>query len=60
MAVVGGYGLYILKGKPVFLWNLRHFSKRVRWEGKEPLGKHRLEYDFKYDGWLRDARLQQH
>jgi arylsulfatase A-like enzyme len=47
----GGYGLYILKGKPVFLWNLLDL-KRVRWEGKEALapGKHRLEYDFKYDG----------
>ena len=47
----GGYGLYILKGKPVFLWNLLDL-KRVRWEGKETLapGKHRLEYDFKYDG----------
>ena len=47
----GGYGLYLLKGKPVFLWNLLDL-KRVRWEGKEALapGKHRLEYDFKYDG----------
>jgi arylsulfatase len=47
----GGYGLYILKGKPVFLWNLLDL-KRVRWEGKEALapGKHRLEYDFKYEG----------
>ena len=47
----GGYGLYFLKGKPVFLWNLLDL-KRVRWEGKEALapGKHRLEYDFKYDG----------
>ena len=47
----GGYGLYLLKGKPVFVWNLLDL-KRVRWEGKEALapGKHRLEYDFKYDG----------
>ena len=47
----GGYGLYLLKGKPVFLWNLLDL-KRVRWEGKEALspGKHTLEYDFKYDG----------
>ena len=28
----GGYGLYLLKGKPVFLWNLLDL-KRVRWEG---------------------------
>ena len=47
----GGYGLYLLKGKPVFLWNLLDL-KRVRWEGKEALspGKHTLEFDFKYDG----------
>jgi arylsulfatase len=47
----GGYGLYLLKGKPVFLWNLLDL-KRVRWEGPEALapGKHTLEYDFKYEG----------
>ncbi len=47
----GGYGLYLLKGKPIFLWNLLGL-KRVRWEGTEALapGKHTLEYDFKYDG----------
>jgi len=47
----GGYGLYLLKGKPVFLWNLLDL-KRVRWESPEALaaGKHTLEYDFKYDG----------
>ncbi len=47
----GGYGFYLLKGKPVFLWNLVD-AKRVRWEGKEPLsaGKHLVEFDFKYDG----------
>ena len=46
----GGYGFYILKGKPVFLWNLVDL-KRVRWEG-QPLtpGKHVLEFDFAYDG----------
>jgi arylsulfatase len=47
----GGYGLYLLKGKPVFVWNLLDLE-RIRWEGAEALapGKHRLEYDFKYDG----------
>jgi arylsulfatase A-like enzyme len=47
----GGYGLYLLKGKPVFLWNLLDL-KRVRWEGSEALapGEHTIEYDFKYDG----------
>jgi arylsulfatase len=47
----GGYGFYLLKGKPVFLWNLVDV-KRVRWGGKEALspGKHTLVFDFKYDG----------
>jgi len=47
----GGYGFYLLKGKPVFLWNLVDL-KRIRWEGPEVLtpGKHTLEFDFKYDG----------
>ena len=46
-----GYGFYLLKGKPVFLWNLVDL-KRIRWEGTEALapGKHTLEFDFKYDG----------
>ncbi len=46
-----GYGFYLLKGKPVFLWNLVDY-KRLRWEGPEALspGKHVLEFDFKYDG----------
>ena len=47
----GGYGFYVLKGKPVFTWNLVDL-KRVKWEGPEALtpGKHTLEFDFKYDG----------
>jgi arylsulfatase A-like enzyme len=47
----GGYGFYLLKGKPVFLWNLFDY-KRVRWEASEALspGKHTVEFDFKYDG----------
>ncbi|MBN9027677.1 MAG: arylsulfatase, partial [Rhizobiales bacterium] len=47
----GGYGFYVLKGKPVYVWNLLDL-KRVRWEGKEALtpGKHRLVFDLKYDG----------
>jgi len=46
-----GYGFYVLKNKPVFLWNLVDL-KRVKWEGPEPLtpGRHTLEFDFKYDG----------
>jgi len=46
----GGYGFYVLKSKPVFLWNLVDL-KRVRWEGPElTSGKHTIEFDFKYDG----------
>jgi len=46
-----GYGFYLLKGKPVFLWNLVDL-KRLKWEGSEALapGNHTLEFDFKYDG----------
>jgi arylsulfatase len=47
----GGYGLYLLKGKPVFVWNLLDLE-RVRWESADVLspGKHTIEFDFKYDG----------
>lgn len=46
-----GYGFYLLKGKPVFLWNLVDL-KRIRWEGTAALapGKHELEFAFTYDG----------
>src|SRR5450631_3928642 len=52
-----GYALYLLKGKPVFTYNLLDL-KRTRWEGKEALspGKHTIEYNFKYDG-LGEATL---
>src|ERR1035438_1490099 len=47
----GGYGLYLLKGKPVFTYNFL-ILERFRWEGKEPLaaGKHTIVFDFRYDG----------
>jgi arylsulfatase len=46
-----GYGFYLLKGKPVFLWNLIDL-KRVKWKSPDALtpGKHIVEFDFKYDG----------
>ena len=46
-----GYGFYLLKGKPVFLWNLVDLE-RIKWEGQEALapGRHIVEFDFKYDG----------
>jgi len=47
----GGYGFYVLKGKPVFVWNLVDL-KRIRWQGTDvlPPGKHTLEFDFQYNG----------
>jgi len=52
-----GYALYLLKGKPVFTYNLMDL-KRTRWEGADALlpGKHTVEFDFKYDG-LGEATL---
>ena len=58
----GGYALYLLNGKPVFVYNLLDLE-RFRWEGGvggiigddlfgkalKP-GKHTLVFDFKYDG----------
>ena len=47
----GGYGLYLLKSKPVFMYNFVGIE-RTRWEGPQALapGKHTLVFDFKYDG----------
>ena len=55
----GGYGLYLLKGKPVFVYNLLDLE-RFRWEGgvggadrlgsSLKAGKHTIVFDFKYDG----------
>jgi arylsulfatase len=47
----GGYGFYLLKGKPVFVWDLVDL-KRPKWEAPDALtpGKHTVEFDFKYDG----------
>jgi hypothetical protein len=47
----GGYGFYIVKGKPTFTWNLLDV-KRVKWQSPEALapGNHTLEFDYRYDG----------
>jgi arylsulfatase A-like enzyme len=55
----GGYALYLLKGKPVFVYNLLDL-KRTRWEGGVGArdlmgdslspGKHTIVFDFTYDG----------
>ncbi len=46
----GGYGFYLLHGRPVFAWALVDMT-RVRWEGAAALapGKHMLAFDFAYD-----------
>jgi arylsulfatase len=46
-----GYGMYLLEGKPVFLWNLVDLE-RTKWAGTEALspGKHTIEFDFDYEG----------
>ena len=46
-----GYGFYLLKGKPVWLWNMVDLE-RLKWEGQEALspGRHTVEFDFRYDG----------
>jgi hypothetical protein len=55
----GGYALYLLKGKPVFVYNLLDLG-RFRWEGgvggadwlgtSLKAGKHTITFDFKYNG----------
>jgi arylsulfatase len=48
----GGYGLYLLKGKPVFNFNLLMLLQ-ARWASDLPpltAGKHTIVFDFKYDG----------
>ena len=47
----GGYGLYLLKGRPVFVYNMLDLA-RFRWESKQALspGKHTIEFSFTYDG----------
>jgi Sulfatase len=47
----GGFGFYLLKSKPLFVWNLLDLE-RVRWESPQPLspGKHTLVFDFEYEG----------
>jgi arylsulfatase A-like enzyme len=47
----GGYGFYLLKGKPVWLWNMVDLE-RIKWEGADALspGHHVVQFDFKYEG----------
>ena len=47
----GGWGLYLLKGKPVFNYNMLILAQ-YRWEGPDALtpGKHTIVFDYTYDG----------
>ena len=47
----GGYGFYLVKGIPVFLWNFFN-SERTAWRGTEPLspGPHTIAFDYVYQG----------
>ena len=47
----GGWGLYLLNGKPVFNYNML-ILKQYRWEGADALtpGKHTIEFNYTYDG----------
>jgi hypothetical protein len=47
----GGYGFYLLKGKPVFLYNFLDMA-RFRWDAPQALGpgRHTIVFDFTYDG----------
>jgi hypothetical protein len=47
----GGYGLYLLKGKPVFNYNMLILAQ-YRWVGQDALapGKHTIVFDYTYDG----------
>src|ERR1700712_4783738 len=47
----GGWGLYMLKGKPVFDYNMLILAQ-YRWEGPDVLtpGKHTIGFDYTYDG----------
>jgi arylsulfatase A-like enzyme len=47
----GGWGFYLLKGKPVFTYDLADLE-RFRWAGAKVLtpGQHTLKFDFTYHG----------
>jgi len=47
----GGWGFYVLKGKPVFTYDLADLE-RFRWAGTKALtpGKHTLVFEFSYKG----------
>jgi arylsulfatase len=47
----GGWGFYLLKGKPVFVYNLLGLARpRVEAPMALSAGRHTVEFDFTYDG----------
>ena len=47
----GGWGFYIVNGKPVFDYNMLILAQ-YRWQGQDALtpGKHNIVFDYTYDG----------
>ncbi len=46
----GGYGLYLVKSKPVFTY-VQLTAERIRWEGPALTpGKHTIAFDFTHEG----------
>ena len=47
----GGWGFYLMKGKPVFVYDLLDLARpKVEAEAALTPGKHTVEFAFKYDG----------
>jgi arylsulfatase A-like enzyme len=47
----GGWGFYVLKGRPVFVYDLLDLARpRVESPAALSPGKHTVEFDFQYDG----------
>jgi arylsulfatase len=48
----GGYGFYLVKNRPIFVWAQLDIPSKVKWESPRALakGKHTLAFDFQYDG----------
>ena len=47
---IGGYGLYLVKGKPVFTMTNSHGALPLGSPAALPPGKHTMVFDFTYDG----------
>jgi arylsulfatase len=47
----GGWGLYLVKGKPTFVYNLLDLARpKIAATDALAAGKHNIEFDFAYDG----------